>query len=490
MTAILVAVEILASVCLVIASPQNPTYSEDVAAILFENCAECHRPEQAAPFSLLTYADAKRRARMIVDTTQDRYMPPWHPTEGFGEFRGERRLTESQIDLLEKWVEAGTPQGDPAKAPKAPTFESGWRLGEPDLVLKMDRPFEVHASGSDIYRWFSLPVNLPKDKWIRGIEVRPSAHSVVHHILFFADERRLGAERESKRGQPGFQGGIRSRKGLGGWAVGSSPYLYPDGYAMKLPKGSDLVLQTHFHPSGKIEHEQTTIGIHFAESPPEQELLEFQAPPNFGARYGLRIGAGEANYVMEDHLVLSEDTTLISAWGHAHQICTSMDAKATLPDGSKVPLIRIAEWDFNWQGQYLYKEPVRLPKGTRIDVRITYDNSAENPNNPYDPPRVVRWGEESNDEMGSIIFNGIATDPKRANALASGIRLEGLKSGKRSRDRMVVNMAMRLDRNGDNRLSLQEVPARKRASFPQADTDKDGLLSPAELQAVARFLEE
>ncbi len=477
------------------ADDTSPTYSEHIAPILHQNCAGCHRPGEAAPFALLTFDDAKRRAKTINRVVGERFMPPWKPVPGHGEFQGERRLTEDQIATIAAWVAAGAPEGDPSLAPAPPEFVTGWQLGEPDLVLEMDEAAEIPAEGRDIYRYFALPMGLDEDKWVRAIEVRPSARSVVHHTLFFLDTGGTAVKLQNEDTKAaGFNGrGFSRGNSLGGWAVGGMPLELSDDYALPLPKGSDFVLQTHFHPSGKKESEKTRIGLYFADAAPEKRLLEFQVPPGFGARAGLLIEGGVDDYVLKDHMIVPEDLDLITVWGHAHQICTDLQANATLPDGTVVPLFKIDDWDFDWQGQYAYKQPVRLPKGTRIDTEIHYDNSAENPDNPNSPPHHIRWGEQSTDEMGSLIFQCVAADKAQESSLAAGLQRESRESADRFADQrrimMRVAMVMMLDSDKDDRLTLSETPEEHRRAFTLLDRNKDEVVEIDEVKKFGGFLD-
>jgi len=391
------------------APPQQVTFSETVAPILYQNCVTCHRPGEAAPFSLISYEDAKKRGALIATVTRSRYMPPWHAAHGFGEFKEERRLSDDQISSLAAWVAQGMPQGDPAKMPKLPAFTEGWHLGKPDLILEMPTAYDVPASGPDIYRNFVVPTNLTEDRWVRAIEFRPSARKAVHHVLIGYDASGAVRKLDGADGHPGYSatmGGsftsTANSGSLGGWAVGNTPELLPEEFALSLPKGSDIVLQMHFHPTGKPETERSVIGIYFSSRPPERNLKGVELPPLFGFGSGINIPAGKSDYTIEDSLALPVDTQAFGVFVHAHYVAREMKATATLPDGSTQPLIWIPDWDFNWQDVYTFKTLVSLPKGTRIDVRVTYDNSADNPRNPNNPPKVVLWGEQTFDEMASI----------------------------------------------------------------------------------------
>lgn len=407
--------------------PASVNFAEHIAPIMFAKCASCHRPGEIGPFNLLTFDDARKKGKLIQKVTENRTMPPWHPAPGHGSFRDELRLSDEQLAMIKRWVETGMSEGDVAKMPKQPEFTEGWQLGKPDLVVSMDKAYDVPATGRDIYRSFRLPVNLPEDKYITAIELRPSARNVVHHVLFFAaPQAKAGNAKAAKGGgfgglAGGFGRGLENG-GLGGWAAGQQPQFLPMDLGRTLPKGSDLILQTHFHPSGKAEQEKTTVGLYFAKQKPERTMLMFQAPPFFGITSGINIPAGEKEYKVKGKFKTPVDIELVLVSGHAHYICESMKAVATLPNGTKQSLLYIPRWDFNWQGNYIYQDPVKLPKDTVIDVEIIYNNTADNPANPNDPPKRIRWGEASTDEMGSISFGCVAAKESDVPALRNAIR--------------------------------------------------------------------
>src|SRR5688572_11395535 len=400
-------------------------FSEHVAPIVFKRCATCHRPGEAAPFSLLSYDDVRKRGSLIAAVTKSRDMPPWLGDSEVGAFRDDRRLTDGEIRTIQDWVREGMPEGDTSRMPKVPTFTPGWQLGQPDLIVRMTEPFEIPADGPDVFRNFAIPLNVTADKWVRAVEFRSSAKA-SHHSLFFLDQTGQALKADEADPKPGFTGMnflgagaaargalgqrqgrgalglLAGRLGLGGWAVGGSPSGLPEGLARSLPNGSDLVLQMHFHPTGKIEREQATVGIYFAEKPPTRTLTALQMPPVFGALAGIDIPAGEKRFTIRDSFTLPIDAEVVSAGAHAHYLAKEMRMTATLPDGQKKELFAIPDWKFNWQERYYFSKPVRLPKGTRLDVEVAYDNSTGNPSNPSTPPRRVTFGEQSTDEMGSV----------------------------------------------------------------------------------------
>ena len=394
------------------AAPAVPTFSETIAPIVYNNCVSCHRPGEAAPFALMSYEDVAKRGALVAKVTHSRYMPPWKAAHGYGEFKDERRLTDAQIASIGDWVKAGMPRGDASKMPALPTFTDGWQLGKPDLVLEMPAGYAVPATGPDIYRNFVIPTGLTEDKWVRAVEFRPSARRVVHHAIFSYVRGGAVKNLEGRGGKPGFGGampvafvpGFQPAGELTGWAVGTTPRDFPEGIARPLPKNSDLVVQLHFHPSGKMETERSTIGIYFADGPPERRPVTPGIPGFFGALAGIDIPPGEKAFTITGSYTVPRDMYALSIAAHAHYLGKEFKVTATLPDASTKPLLWIQDWDFNWQDRYDYREPVLLPRGTRIDAVISYDNTADNPRNPCNPPRRVRWGVQSYDEMGSVNF--------------------------------------------------------------------------------------
>jgi len=419
--------------------PATITFSENVAPIIFNNCTSCHRPGEAAPFSLMSYEDVRPRGRSIVAVIASRQMPPWKAAPGDYPYHGDRRLTDEQIATVQQWAAQGMLEGDRSKLPKMPAFTDGWPLGPPDLIVSMREAFDVPATGGDIYRNFAIPLNLTEDKWVRAIDFRPSARSVVHHSLFFFDttgEARQLDEQDRAPGYAGGMGGVGGRGrlrallgaggrgragndvitnrvggGLGGWVPGRQPTPLPEGLALFLPKGSDLVLSTHFHPSGKPQRETSTVGLYFTDKVPTQAFTGIQLPPLFGALTGIDIPAGDAHYTISDSFVVPVDVSAFGVGGHAHYIGKELKMTATLPDGAVKNLLSIPDWDFSWQEQYRFERNVTLPAGTKLDVSIRYDNSAANRRNPSSPPKEVAWGEQSTDEMGSMTLQVVAVRP-------------------------------------------------------------------------------
>jgi hypothetical protein len=382
------------------------TFSQDVAPIVFNRCSGCHRPGEAAPFSLLSYSDVAKHGKIIAAVTAARIMPPWKAEPASYSYKDSRRLTDQELSTLQTWVKQGMPEGDPAKTPALPKFTDGWQLGTPDLIVKMDKSFTVPAEGADIYRYLRIPLNLPDDKWVRAIELRPSSRQVVHHVLYFADSteaaQKVEAEEEASTSPTAGMKITRDMVPLGGVAVGAQPHLLPGGLALKLPKGTDLMFQYHFHPIGKEETEQSTVGLYFAKDAPAHTLTTIQLPVAYGLFSALNIAPGQKDFTVHDSFVLPVDVQAISIGAHAHYIGKTMKMTATFPDGSVKTLLDIKDWDFAWQDRYYFENAILLPKGTKLDSEVSWDNSDENPKNPSRPPIHVGWGEQTKDEMGAV----------------------------------------------------------------------------------------
>ena len=396
------------------AADQNhtPNYNQDIAPILFQNCAGCHRPGEVAPFSLLSYQDTAKRSSLIATVTKSRVMPPWKAEPGYGEFRDVRRLTDTQIALIQQWAAGGGPEGDGPK-PVPPKFTDGWQLGQPDRVLTMPAKFSVPAGGPDVYRCFVVPLNLDKDTYIGAMEFRADSRRTVHHALVFADPRGEGRKLADGSpdggytcfGSPGFAGAL-----IGGWAPGITPRKPVAGFATTLAKGTDLVVQIHYHPSGAPAEDQSSLGLYFSDPPTHGRALILVASQN------IDIAPGDSHYVVKAARTLPADAEILGITPHAHYICKDMKVNAYLPDGSVKPLIWIKDWDFNWQGAYTYQDPVKLPKGTRVEMEYTYDNSDNNPRNPARPPVRVTYGEQTTNEMGLVFLSLVFPTPGDAAA--------------------------------------------------------------------------
>ncbi|HUB32945.1 MAG TPA: tetratricopeptide repeat protein [Bryobacteraceae bacterium] len=383
----------------------HPTFVHDVAPLVYRVCAPCHHPGGPGPFSLLTYQDVSKRAAQIAAVTRTRYMPPWLPEAGYGDFADTRRLTGSEIHLLAAWAAAGAPQGAAAETPVPPSYTEGWQLGKPDLVLEAASPFNVPASGPDLFWNFLFTPNLPAPRYVRAVEIRPGNRRVVHHSNLLVD-RAGSAHRAAAAGQNGFPGMdltvVRSPFDPDGhflfWKPGALPHVEPDGFSWRLNPGDTLVLNTHLHPTGKPEQARPAIGIYFTDKPPTHFPLLVQLENDAA----LRIPAGVRDFPVSDDFRLPMDVDVLAVYPHAHYLGKLLEAYATLPDGTRKWLIRIPDWDLNWQSVYYYRQPVMLPKDAVISMRYHYDNSVANVRNPNHPPRLVMGGNRSVDEMAHL----------------------------------------------------------------------------------------
>jgi len=397
-----------------------PTFDKDIAPVVFKNCAVCHRPGEVAPFPLLTYRDVSKRSKQIARVTREKIMPPWKAEEGFGEFSNDRHLTAAQVSLFQQWADAGSPEGDLADLPATPKFPEGWTLGKPDVVLEPDEDFTLGAEGRDLYRCFVVPTKLTEDHYISAIEVRPGNRKVVHHVIVHFDTTGRARELDAQDPGPGYTAfggiGFHSSGMLGGWAPGNDPRFLPEGIGRFLPRNADIVLQVHYHRSGKLETDRTKIALYFAKGPVDKRIRSFPL-----AKLLLRIPSGNSNYVVHASLPVKFNATLYRVTPHMHLLGKDMKVTATLPDGKVLPLVHVENWDFNWQTGYDFKTPLRLPAGSHVDLEAHYDNSSDNPRNPNNPPRTVTWGEQTTDEM-CIAFLGYTIDREH---LTKGIAVDG-----------------------------------------------------------------
>ena len=421
------------------AAARAVTFNGDIAPILFDNCASCHRPIEdaaaatsapasakpsakagpapqkpsakvgssddplcvaGAPFSVLDYGAVRRNARAISSAVQRRAMPPWLPEPGHGEFAGERRLRDDQIALIAKWVESGAPEGNPADAPTPPTFSGGWQLGTPDLVLTLPEAYvlQPQTGTRDVFRNFVIPVPITTTRYVRAVEFRADRPQVLHHADVAIDLGRVSRALDRAEPGPGF-GAMDGAHvyNVYGWSPGKVPVMEASDNAWTLDPGADLILLLHMIAGATSETVQPAIGLFFSDTPPTRTPISVKLEA-----HGIAIPAGERNYVVDDSYELPVDVEVVSIYPHAHYLGKEMRGTATLPDGSQKDLLWIRQWDFRWQDRYRYRSPVFFPRGTRLSMRFTYDNSTANPNNRNDPPQRVRSGPRSTDEMGQL----------------------------------------------------------------------------------------
>ena len=421
--------------------PLPVTFTRDVAPILFENCSSCHRPEGIAPFSLLTYDEAKSYATAIVDATRNRLMPPWKPEPGYGEFLDARRLTSEQIAILRQWVDDGLLEGDPTWLPRPPTWNGQWQLGTPDLVIETD-PYTLRASGDDLYRNFVLPIETSTSRRIRAWEFLP-ASGAVHHATMQFDPTRSSRRLDEQDPEPGYEGLVphsaMSPDGYFlGWLPGLTSSVAPAGMSWELPAGADLILMMHLKPTRTSETIRTRLGLYFSDEPPKLRPTLIRM-----TRQHMDIPPGERSYLVTDSFSLDVDSDLYTIQPHAHLLAKEVKSYATLPDGSRKWLIYIKEWDFNWQGVFRYARPEFLPAGTSITFEFTYDNTSDNRHNPHRPPQRVTYGQHTTDEMAELWLQVVARNPEERTRLARAAREHIVREE-------IVGVEKRLEKDPDN----------------------------------------
>jgi len=395
-------------------APESPApraatgnWSHDVAPVLYKNCTTCHHPGGAGPFSLLTYADARRWAPQILKVTQSHFMPPWLPEPGYGDFADVRRLSDDDIALLKRWINGGMSEGDLKAAPAAPKYDTVWQLGKPDLILKTAQPFTLRAEGTDVFSNLILPNPLKQTRYVRAIEILPSPARVVHHANVLID--RTGSLRRNhpsnwETGVPGMELLLDAGNRFDPdshflfWKPDSPALVEPEGMPWRLDPGNELILNIHMKPSGKPEAVTAQVGLYFTDAPPIHQpmLLQLDADDK------LDIPPGDSNFVVEDSLKLPVDVEALGVYPHTHYLGRDMQGWATLPDGEKKWLVWIKDWDINRQSVYRYRNPLLLPAGTVLHMKYTFDNSAANPHNPASPPVRVTSGNRSEDEMSHL----------------------------------------------------------------------------------------
>ena len=405
-----------------VCAAQAPTFTGDVAPILYKNCAGCHRPGDIAPMSLLTYEQVRPWAKSIRDKVSLGLMPPWHSTEARGTFSNDRRLTDADKATLLKWVSAGAPEGDPKLLPPQPKFTEGWDIGKPDVVLSMTKPYSVPASGTIAYQYFTIPTNFTEDQWIQAIEVRPGTRSVVHHVLVFCREP------DAKRPDPAYVSVVpkpfvaskpadgehkpQAATGPGTLiattAPGTNAMTFEPGSAMRIKAGSTLVLQIHYTANGSAATDETSVGIVFAKQPAAREIRNGAFTNVF-----LKLPPGADNEPVESAIEFKQDVHITALFPHTHLRGKSWEYRMVYPDGRTEKVLSVPHYDFNWQTYYVFTTPLAVPKGSRLEATAHYDNSAANPSNP-DPKVEVHWGEQTWQEMQYSGITYYVDDPAGA----------------------------------------------------------------------------
>ena len=373
----------------------TPTFTRDVAPILFDNCVSCHRPNHLAPMSLMTYDDVRPWARAVKSKVATREMPPWGAAPGLRTYKNDPSLSEADIATIAAWVDGGAPRGNDADLPPLPVFAEGWSIGEPDLIFTMLEPFEVPADGVVPYVYVTVPTNLPEDTWISAHEYRPGDRRVVHHVIsrVLKDDGKP-ATAEAAIGRDRTRSAARGAR-VGGYVPNRLGKVYKDGVAVRLPAGADIEAQMHYTTIGMPVSDRSSWGVVLAKGPGEQAR---RGGGGAAANLTFRIPPGAGNYAVRATEVIKEDTYLSTMMPHMHVRGKSAEYTVVHPDGRREVALRVPAYDFNWQLRYELAEPILMAKGSQLEVVFHYDNSPNNRYNP-DPTAEVGWGEQTWEEM-------------------------------------------------------------------------------------------
>ena len=387
------------------AEAQQVTFAEHIAPIIYNKCGSCHRPGEIAPFSLTNYAEVKDRGNFIKYVTGIKYMPPFKPERGIRDYQKQNFLSDEEINLISTWVDQGMERGDPNIEPQFPVFPTGSQIGTPDMVVSFAQSYLHKGTGTDEYRYFVIPTHLTETKYLTALEVRPGNKKVVHHTLIWADSTSASRDADAATPEYGFSGSSSSISGqlnnqLPGYVPGQKPIVYTDGLAMRIPKNSDLLLQMHYAPSATDEWDSTSINLFFSKDIPTRFVQSYVMLPIPGVLQG-DVFVIPPNTIKEFHglITLPYDVTFLGVSPHMHLLGRKWEIYAVLPNQTRIDVMKINDWDFNWQGAYNFVKPVVLPKGSQIHAFATYDNTTNNPYNPNNPPKTESWGEKTSDEM-------------------------------------------------------------------------------------------
>jgi mono/diheme cytochrome c family protein len=412
-------------------TPEQVTWTEHIAPIIFKNCSNCHRPGEAGPFPLLSYEDAAGRKATVKFMTGTRFMPPWPADVSYTHFIDEKVLSQQQIDLIAAWVDQDCPIGDSTHMPVPPVFPSGSQLGIPDLVIRMREPYKIKGDNKDRFLLMRVPYQLPQDQYISAIEIVPDNKKLVHHVNAQLLSYEPGKRKDVMAGEVvvdinDFPDKLKAYQALNlpnddgsfpmltpsvsNYLPGVTPPVYPDGIGgYKMAKeGAIFLKDIHYGPSRVDTTDQTSFNVFFAKGPPRRPTMEFQM-----GTYGvspivpaLVIPPDTVMSFTSDYIV-PFDISVLTVNPHMHLIGQKFLAYAITPAGDTIRMIRINKWDFRWQYFYTYKKMLKIPKGSRIHVEAVYDNTRKNPNNPFNPPRTVAEREGSmrtSDEMLQFII--------------------------------------------------------------------------------------
>lgn len=386
------------------AIPDEVTWAAHVGPVVARACLDCHGADPLAPFSLLTYEDAAERADRIARATSVRRMPPWLPRAEHGTFAGERLLSDREVELFRVWAEGGAPAGTPSPAALVPSADDAWLPGEPDLIVTLPT-YPLPAEGHDVYRNLVVEIPVDETRWVEYVELRPGSRTAVHHARMMVDVSSSSRELDLGDPAPGFDGMELTSNATNpdghfiGWTPGKTRLPPLDGMAWRLEPGTDLVVQLHLRTSGEPQDVTAQVEFHFADRPPTRRPAILVV-----SSLQIDIPAGATDYTVSNSFTLPVDVEVLSVYPHAHYLGKDLRATALLPSGGEIPLIHIPDWDFNWQDDYRFAEPIVLPAGTTILKEFSFDNSAQNPHNPADPPERVVYGSNSDDEMADLIL--------------------------------------------------------------------------------------
>jgi peroxiredoxin len=438
------------------------TYADQVSRILQSRCVSCHREGEIGPMDLTNYEEASAWADMIAEVVQERRMPPWHASSEHGSFANDRRMPQEEVDFLLQWAKAGAPRGQQETEPAPLTFVKGWQLDrEPDFVVTMrDKPFEVPARGEIKYQYFVADPKLTEDTWVNGMEIVAGAPSVVHHILVFVRDK--GGNKKSLDGERGF---------LVGYVPGTRVERMPAGMAKRIPANSEFVFQIHYTPNGTAQPDLSRVGFWIA----DPKTITHEVQTTSSVQPQLKIPPNDGNY--KTTALQPEDLPecdLLSMSPHMHVRGKSFRYSAIYPDGTKEVLIDVPKYDFNWQTEYRLEDKKHMPKGTRVFCEASFDNSANNLNNP-DPNAWVYWGDQTYEEMMIGYFHiSVPVDPKLGRAV-------DLKKASGPKRPTPLQIFMMLDTDQDDKILKSEIPKPLLEAFEKLDKNGDGILEKSEL---------
>ncbi len=405
---------------------------EEVSEIIYNKCGVCHRDGEIGPMAFTNYEEVKSWSATIKRVTEERYMPPWQPDPSYSRFQGESFLTDDEIKMIGDWVDNGSPQGNPAREAEYPEFPEGSALGEPDLVLSMAQAHVHKGNNEDEYRWFVLPTGLTEDKVVKAVEFRAGNRQIVHHALVFEDTNGIARAQDALTPEYGYEGfgsfagddsdniELLMAKQFQGYAPGSQATIYPDGIGQILKAGADIAVQLHYAPWAKDESDLSTVNIFFADDTEEIErsLQSHIMVPLPGVLVNRQFFIlPEEEFEFHGIWEVPRDLSLVAIAPHMHLLGKNWTVYLENPDGTIENLIRIPEWDFNWQGSYFFNEYKVAPAGSKVHAFATYDNTSDNPNNPNNPPQFMSWGERTEDEMYYLPI--LFTDYKEGDELIS-----------------------------------------------------------------------